>query len=42
MAAVQTGVWGIDLGQSALKALRLEAIDGEIVATAFDYVDVIE
>ena len=39
MAAVQSGVWGIDLGQSALKALRLEAIDGEIVATAFDYVE---
>src|SRR3954465_15158194 len=33
------GVWGIDLGQCALKALRLQEIDGEITATAFDYVE---
>ena len=33
------GVWGIDLGQCALKAIRLEAIDGKIKATAFDYIE---
>jgi len=33
------GVWGIDLGQSALKALRLEVIDGTVTATAFDFVE---
>src|SRR6266480_3325927 len=36
---VHQGVWGIDVGQSALKALRLEVIDGVITATAFDYVE---
>lgn len=39
MAVPQPGVWGIDLGQCALKALRLEIIDGEVTATAFDYVE---
>ncbi len=33
------GVWGVDLGQCALKAIRLEIIDGEVTATAFDYVE---
>jgi type IV pilus assembly protein PilM len=33
------GVWGIDIGQCALKAVRLETIDGNIVASAFDYVE---
>lgn len=33
------GVWGIDIGQCALKALRLEMIDGVPTATAFDYVE---
>jgi len=33
------GVWGIDLGQCALKALRLQEIDGQLTATAFDYVE---
>src|SRR5947209_3440219 len=33
------GVWGIDLGQCALKAVRLEVIDGEVTATAFDYIE---
>src|SRR5271156_6574175 len=33
------GVWGIDLGQCAIKALRLEMIDGEVTATAFDYIE---
>ncbi|HEY2910072.1 MAG TPA: type IV pilus assembly protein PilM [Gemmataceae bacterium] len=36
---VLQGVWGIDVGQSALKALRLEVIDGVLTATAFDYVE---
>jgi type IV pilus assembly protein PilM len=36
---VHHGVWGIDVGQSALKALRLEMIDGVLTATAFDYVE---
>ncbi len=39
MATVQPGVWGIDLGQCALKALRLEMIEGELTATAFDYIE---
>src|ERR1700756_485988 len=39
MAERQFGVWGIDVGQCALKALRLENIDGEVTATAFDYVE---
>src|SRR5690242_52113 len=33
------GVWGIDIGQCALKALRLELIEGKPTATAFDYVE---
>jgi type IV pilus assembly protein PilM len=38
--AIQPGVWGIDLGQCALKALRLEVQeDGQVTATAFDYVE---
>src|SRR5438105_15015352 len=37
--ATQPGVWGIDLGQCALKALRVELSDGQVAATAFDYVD---
>jgi type IV pilus assembly protein PilM len=37
--ATQPGVWGIDLGQCALKALRVEAQGDDIVATAFDYVE---
>jgi type IV pilus assembly protein PilM len=37
--ANQPGVWGIDLGQCALKAVRLEEIDGQVTATAFDYVE---
>ncbi len=39
MADHTHGVWGIDLGQCALKAIRLEEIDGELTATAFDYVE---
>jgi type IV pilus assembly protein PilM len=37
--AIQSGVWGIDLGQCALKAIRLEVIEGQVTATAFDYVE---
>src|SRR6516225_6112090 len=37
--ANQPGVWGVDLGQCALKAMRLEEIDGQATATAFDYVE---
>jgi type IV pilus assembly protein PilM len=37
--ANQPGVWGIDLGQCALKAVRLEVADGQVKATAFDYVE---
>src|SRR6266436_414743 len=39
MATPQPGVWGIDLGQCALKAVRLQVIDGEVTATAFDYIE---
>src|SRR5260370_11288710 len=40
MATKPFGVWGIDLGQCAFKALRMEiGEDGEVVATAFDYVE---
>ncbi len=37
--AIQPGVWGIDLGKCALKAVRLEVVDGQVMATAFDYVE---
>jgi type IV pilus assembly protein PilM len=37
--AVQAGVWGIDIGQCALKALRLELVEGVLTATAFDYIE---
>lgn len=37
--AAPTGVWGIDVGQCALKAIRLEMIDGQLTATAFDFVE---
>ena len=35
------GVWGIDIGQCALKALRCEydATEQKLVATAFDYIE---
>ena len=35
----QPGVWGIDLGQCALKAIRVVNNEGQITATAFDYVE---
>ena len=37
--AKTTGVWGIDIGQSALKALRCKIEDGQVVADAFDYIE---
>src|SRR5438874_4250606 len=39
MAVKTPGVWGIDLGQCALKALRLEYNEGTLTATAFDYIE---
>lgn len=33
------GVWGIDLGECGLKAIRLVEEDGQVVATAFDFVE---
>src|SRR5258708_20341440 len=39
MPVHQPGVWGIDLGQCALKAIRLELINGQVTATAFDYIE---
>src|SRR4051794_22982869 len=39
MASHSPGVWGIDLGQCALKAIRLEYVDGAVNATAFDYIE---
>jgi type IV pilus assembly protein PilM len=39
MPVQPSGVWGIDLGQCGLKAIRLQEIDGQLVATAFDYVE---
>jgi type IV pilus assembly protein PilM len=32
-------VWGIEIGQSALKALRCSLVSGEVVADAFDYIE---
>ncbi len=32
-------VWGIEIGQSALKALRCSVVDGEVVASAFDFIE---
>ncbi|TWU01109.1 type IV pilus assembly protein PilM [Stieleria varia] len=37
--ANSSSVWGIEIGQSALKALRCSIVDGEIVADAFDYIE---
>src|SRR5438105_1158740 len=39
MAKKTTGVWGIDLGQCALKAIRIEKTHDDIVATSFDYIE---
>lgn len=37
--AASSGVWGIEIGQTALKALHCVVKDGEIVADAFDYIE---
>ena len=37
--AKHAGVWGIDIGQAAFKALRCTTQDGEVVADAFDYIE---
>lgn len=37
--AKNTSVWGIEIGQSALKALRCSIVDDEVVADAFDYIE---
>ena len=39
MSASVPGVWGIDLGQAGLKALRLQREGDTVVATAFDLVE---
>lgn len=39
MATRRPGVWGIDLGLCALKAIRLEFSDDTVKATAFDYIE---
>ena len=39
MSASGPGVWGIDLGQAGLKAIRLQKEGEGVVATAFDYVE---
>ena len=35
----EVGVWGIDIGQSALKALRCSYEGDGIVADAFDFIE---
>ena len=37
--AKNAGVWGIDIGQCALKAMRCTIEDGQVVADAFDYIE---
>ncbi len=37
--AKNAGVWGIDIGQAAFKALRCTLQNGEVVADAFDYIE---
>jgi type IV pilus assembly protein PilM len=37
--ANQPGVWGLEVGQCAFKAIRLEAQGDEVVATNFDYIE---
>ena len=37
--AKSNSVWGIEIGQSALKALRCSLVDDEVVADAFDYIE---
>lgn len=39
MARSSSSVWGIEIGQTALKALRCSLVDGEPVADAFDFIE---
>src|SRR5438067_1484603 len=39
MAKQPVGVWGIDLGQCGLKAVRLVESEGQVTVTAFDFVE---
>src|SRR5947207_1861749 len=39
MAKQTAGVWGIEVGQCAFKAIRLEANGDEVIATNFDYIE---
>lgn len=39
MATSGPGVWGVDLGQAGLKAIRLQRDGDQVIATAFDYVE---
>jgi type IV pilus assembly protein PilM len=39
MARSTAGVWGIEIGQTAIKALRCSLVGGEVVADAFDYIE---
>ena len=39
MAKLPVGVWGIDLGQCGLKAIRLTEQEGVVSATAFDFIE---
>ena len=39
MAKNSAAVWGIEIGQTALKALRCRMVDGEVVADAFDFIE---
>ena len=37
--ATPVSVWGIDIGQCALKALKLREVDGQLQAEAFDIIE---
>ena len=37
--AKSQSVWGIEIGQTALKALRCTMVDGEVMADAFDFIE---
>jgi len=37
--ASSSGVWGIEIGQTALKALHCVLKEGQVVADAFDYIE---
>ena len=39
MARSSAGVWGIEIGQTAIKALRCSLVGGEVVADAFDFIE---